>query len=171
MVNELLELDRIESGRVPLNLSSVSPGDILQGAVDRLRLQAEQAGLTMQLECPDDLPPILADAPRLEQVLVNLIHNAIKFTASGGNVWISAHLVDDGTVCFAVRDDGVGIPSEDLPRVFERFYKADRARSGGGTGLGLAIARHLVEAHGGRLWAESVQGQGSTFYLTIPLSN
>jgi len=171
MVNELLELARIESGRVPLNLSSVSPGDVLQGAVDRLRLQAEQAGLSVQLDCPDDLPPILADAPRLEQVLVNLIHNAIKFTALGGTVWISAHLADDGMVCFAVRDNGVGIPSEDLSRVFERFYKADRARSGGGTGLGLAIARHLVEAHGGRLWAESVQGQGSTFYLTIPLSN
>ncbi len=167
MVSELLELSRIESGRVPLQLTPSRPLEIISDAVDRLRLQAERAGLEMQIECPDDLPSVLADPNRLEQVLVNLLHNAIKFTPSGGEILISANPLD-GQVVFSVKDTGVGIPSIDLPRIFERFYKADRARSTGGTGLGLAISRHLVEAHGGRIWAESVEDQGSTFYFSIP---
>ncbi len=93
----------------------------------------------------------------------------MKYTPTGGEIALTAHHQDD-KIIFSVKDTGVGIPSDDLPRVFERFYKADRARSGGGTGLGLAIARHLVEAHGGRIWAESVEGQGSTFSFTIPIS-
>ena len=101
-------------------------------------------------------------------MLVNLIHNAIKFTAPGGGVVLSS-LVGNGFVRFAVKDNGVGIPEDELERVFERFYKADRARSGGGTGLGLSIARHIVEAHGGRIWVESLEGQGSTFNFTIPI--
>lgn len=167
MVSELLELSRIESGRVPLQLTPSRPLEIISDAVDRLRLQAERAGLEMQIECPDDLPSVLADPNRLEQVLVNLLHNAIKFTPSGGEILISANPLD-GQIVFSVKDTGVGIPSIDLPRIFERFYKADRARSTGGTGLGLAISRHLVEAHGGRIWAESVEGKGSTFYFSIP---
>ncbi len=114
-----------------------------------------------------DLPEVRADAVRLEQVLVNLIHNAIKFTRPGGEVVLSAHAEGD-FVRFSVQDTGVGIPEDDLERIFERFYKADRARSGGGTGLGLSIARHIVEAHGGKIWAESVEGRGSTFFFTIP---
>jgi len=167
MVSELLELARIESGRVPLQLSPSRPLAIISDAVDRLGLQAERAGLEMQIDCPEDLPSVLADPVRLEQVLVNLMHNAIKFTPSGGKILISARTMD-GQIIFFVKDTGVGIPSTDLPRIFERFYKADRARSSGGTGLGLAISRHLVEAHGGRIWAESTEGQGSTFYFSIP---
>jgi two-component system, OmpR family, phosphate regulon sensor histidine kinase PhoR len=167
MVSELLELSRIESGRVPLQLTPSRPLEIISDAVDRLRLQAERAGLEMQIECPNDLPAVLADPNRLEQVLVNLLHNAIKFTPSGGEILISANPLD-GQIVFSVKDTGVGIPSIDLPRIFERFYKADRARSTGGTGLGLAISRHLVEAHGGRIWAESLEGQGSTFSFSIP---
>lgn len=167
MVSELLELARIESGRVPLQLTPSRPLEIITNAVDRLRLQAERAGLDMHIECPEDLSPVLADPSRLEQVMVNLLHNAIKFTPSGGEILISASPVD-GQIVFSVKDTGVGIPSIDLPRIFERFYKADRARSTGGTGLGLAISRHLVEAHGGRVWAESVEGKGSTFYFSIP---
>jgi two-component system phosphate regulon sensor histidine kinase PhoR len=102
-------------------------------------------------------------------VLVNLIHNAVKFTPPGGEVVLAAQ-TEPGFVRFSVRDSGVGIPADDLERIFERFYKADRARSGGGTGLGLSISRHLVEAHGGRIWAESTEGQGSTFYFTIPVN-
>jgi two-component system phosphate regulon sensor histidine kinase PhoR len=112
---------------------------------------------------------VRADPPRLEQVLVNLIHNAVKFTRPGGEVTLLAHL-DGDVICFAVRDTGVGISPDDLARIFERFYKADRARSGGGTGLGLSICRHLVEAHGGRIWAESEEGRGSTFYFSIPVN-
>lgn len=167
MVEELLELSRIESGRVPLRLAPVDPADLLAAAVERLGVQAERAGLTISIDCPSDLPPVLADAARLQQVLVNLLHNAIKFTPSGGQIRLSA-AAQPGQVVFSVQDTGVGIPVEDRPRIFERFFKADRARAGGGTGLGLAIARHLVEAHGGRIWVESVEGRGSVFSFEIP---
>jgi two-component system phosphate regulon sensor histidine kinase PhoR len=169
MVSELLELARIESGRVPLQLRPATPSDLIEGAVERLRLQAERSGLNLTIECPENLPPVLADYTRLEQVIVNLLHNAIKFTPAGGSITIGAQPAGEA-VCFFVQDSGVGIPSEDLPRIFERFYKADRARSGGGTGLGLAISRHLVEAHGGRIWAESEEGKGSTFSFVIPMA-
>jgi len=106
----------------------------------------------------------------MEQVLVNLIHNAIKFTPPGGE--ISIHVSqNENNVVFVVRDTGVGISSDALPRIFERFYKADRSRSGGGTGLGLSICRHLVEAHGGKIWAESEPGKGSSFYFSLPAMN
>lgn len=166
MVMELLELSRIESGRVPLNLQPARPEAILQAAYERLSLQAERAELQLVLVCPPDLPAVQADSARIQQVLVNLLHNAIKFTPSGGSVTMSA--VDQGSqVVFQVRDTGIGIASKDIPRIFERFYKTDRARSGGGTGLGLAIARHMVEAHGGKIWVESQPDQGSTFYFTL----
>jgi two-component system phosphate regulon sensor histidine kinase PhoR len=186
MVSELLELARIESGRVPLNMQPVSPSLVVKNAVERLRLQAERANLEIILECADDLPEILADPPRLEQVIVNLLHNAIKFTPTGGTIHLTARQEDidiqshpsqgeedmpaKDVLIFSVRDTGIGIQSDDLPRIFERFYKADRARSSGGTGLGLAIARHTVEAHGGKIWAESKEGLGSTFYFYIPLA-
>jgi two-component system phosphate regulon sensor histidine kinase PhoR len=173
MVSELIELVRIESGRVPLQLKPTSPLDILKSARERLVLQAERAGLTISLDCPADLPAIMADPPRIEQVVVNLLHNAIKFTPSGGQIHMAAKPGDVNdmvkSVTFSVQDTGVGISTIDLPRIFERFYKADRARSGGGTGLGLAIARHTVEAHGGRIWAESIEGQGSTFAFSLPV--
>ena len=168
MATELLELTRIESGQVPLELKPISPANLLHSATERMRLQAERAGLDLQSGCAADLPPILADLPRLEQVLVNLIHNAVKFTPPGGEIHLDA--IQEGRfVRFCVRDTGPGIPSDDLPRIFERFYRVDRSRSGGGTGLGLSIARHLVEAHGGQLWAESREGEGSTFYFDIPI--
>ena len=134
-----------------------------------MKLQAERAGLILTVEAATALPDVRADAARLEQVLVNLIHNAVKFTHPGGSVRLLAE-AEGLFVRFAVRDTGVGIPADDLPRIFERFYKADGARSGGGTGLGLSIARHIVEAHGGKIWAESMEGQGSTFYFSIPVN-
>jgi two-component system phosphate regulon sensor histidine kinase PhoR len=167
MAAELLELTRIESGQVPLELKPVPPSRLLHSAVERMKVQAERAGLALRVECPPGLPAVLADAPRLEQVLINLTHNAIKFTPPGGEVALLAE-AGQGVVRFAVRDTGAGIPSDDLPRIFERFYKSDRARSGGGTGLGLSIAKHLVEAHGGNIQAESIEGRGSTFSFTIP---
>jgi two-component system, OmpR family, phosphate regulon sensor histidine kinase PhoR len=170
MVSELLELSRIESGRVPLKMQSTSSQELINQAVERLELQAERAGLTITKECQTDLPPVLADPLRLEQVIVNLLHNAIKFTPSGGRIDIGCQQVNEN-IQFFIRDTGMGITTNDLPRIFERFYKSDRARSGGGTGLGLAIARHLVEAHGGQIWAESAEGIGSTFYFTVPLTH
>ncbi len=168
MAQELLELSRIESGQVPLELRAVIPETLLSAAAERMRAQAERAGVSLRLDLPSNLPQVRADPPRLEQVLVNLIHNAVKFTRPGGEVTLLAR-ADGEYVEFLVRDTGAGISADDLPRIFERFYKADRARSGGGTGLGLSIARHLVEAHGGRIWAESVEGRGSTFHFTLPV--
>ncbi len=170
MSSELLELTRIESGQVPLELKDVSPNKLLDSAADRMRAQIERAGLKLKVEVPTDLTGIRADVPRLEQVLVNLIHNAVKFTPPGGGVVLSA-AADGNFVRFLVRDTGSGIPADDLERIFERFYKADHARASGGTGLGLSIARHIVEAHGGKIWAESVEGRGSNFYFTIPIAS
>jgi two-component system, OmpR family, phosphate regulon sensor histidine kinase PhoR len=162
MATELLELSRIESGQVPLEFKPVPATVLLLSAIERMRAQTERAGLVLRLDTAQAMTEVRADQPRLEQVLVNLIHNAVKFTPPGGEVILAAQTESD-VVCFSVRDTGVGIPSDELERIFERFYKADRARSGGGTGLGLSISRHLVEAHGGRIWAESTEGQGSTF--------
>jgi two-component system phosphate regulon sensor histidine kinase PhoR len=169
MVSELLELTRIESGKVPLHITPVRPVDLLLPARDRLILQAERENLQINLDCDPNLPMVLADAPRIQQVVVNLLHNAIKFTPPGGKIDLGA-IMDDSKIIFSVNDTGVGIPAEDLPRIFERFYKADRARSGGGTGLGLAISRHIVEAHGGQIWAESIEGKGSTFYFSLMIA-
>jgi two-component system, OmpR family, phosphate regulon sensor histidine kinase PhoR len=167
MTNELLELTRIESGQVPLDLKPLAPHLLLDSASERMNLQVERAGLSMRIEVFEGLPQIMADFSRLEQVLVNLIHNAVKFTPPGGQIIVTA-AHQENFVRFSVRDTGAGIPEDILPRIFERFYKADRARSSGGTGLGLSIARHMVEAHGGKIWAESEENQGSTFSFTIP---
>jgi two-component system phosphate regulon sensor histidine kinase PhoR len=173
MVSELLELSRIESGKVPLQFTPISPHDIISSALERLYLQAERAGLQISAKIEQDVPMVLADRSRIEQVVVNLLHNAIKFTPSGGSITIeskSSAGTDETNkqVIFSISDTGVGIAEEDLPRIFERFYKADRARSGGGTGLGLAISRHIVEAHGGKIWAESRLGKGSIFFFSLP---
>lgn len=169
MVAELLELSRIESGQVALNLKPVPAYDLLSSSAGRMRVQAERAGLSLRVDGSPNLLKVRADQARLEQVLVNLIHNAVKFTRPGGEVALLAEPAE-GAVCFVVRDTGVGISADDLSRIFERFYKSDRSRSGGGTGLGLSIARHIVEAHGGKIWVESRQGEGSSFFFTIPLA-
>jgi two-component system phosphate regulon sensor histidine kinase PhoR len=168
MVNELLELSKIESGRFALDRSPVAAYDLLASASQRMQLQAERAELSLRVECANDLPTVQIDAQRLEQVLVNLIHNAVKFTRPGGEIVLSAQ-PDDGSIHFAVRDTGVGIPADEVSRIFERFYRVDKSRTGNGTGLGLSIAKHIVEAHGGKIWVESLEGKGSTFYFTIPL--
>lgn len=169
MVQELLELSRIESGKVPLRLAPVDIADVILPAVERLQPQAERGELELAIDLPAGLPPVLADAARVQQVITNLVHNAIKFTPAQGKIAITARSDEEnGVVVVSVRDTGVGIPETDLSRIFERFYKADRARSGGGTGLGLAIARHLVQAHGGRIWVNSHEGKGSTFNFSLP---
>jgi two-component system phosphate regulon sensor histidine kinase PhoR len=169
MVQELADLSRIESGQAPLRKEMLNAADVLARAVGRLQEQVKRAGLTLKVDAPAGLPPVLADGERLEQVLLNLIHNAIKFTPPGGRIDVTAHADGDNMV-FSVSDTGAGISADDLPRIFERFYKADKARTGRGTGLGLAIAKHIVEAHGGKIRAESVEGKGSTFIFTLPLS-
>lgn len=170
MVEELLELSRIESGQVPLRLSPVAVKDIIWPVVERLQPQAERAGLHVMVDIPADLPLVLVDAARVQQVVSNLLHNAVKFTLSGGSINLSASVTPHypDAVLIEVADTGIGIPVRDLPRIFERFYKSDRARARGGTGLGLAIAKHLVQAHGGEIWAKSREGKGSHFFFTLP---
>lgn len=171
MVEELLELTRIESGMVPLQLSPTPVADVVLSPVDRFRRQAERHNLALVVKLPDDLPPVMSDANRAQQVVGNLVHNAIKFTPDGGTITIQAELdKSEPVVVFSVRDTGTGISISELSRIFERFYKADRARSSGGTGLGLAIAKHLTQAHGGRIWAKSKPGKGSTFFFTLPIA-
>ncbi len=167
MAQELLDLSRIESGQVELQFALVSPGHLLHSAMERMKMQAERAGLKLTVAC-GGLPNIRADKMRLEQVLVNLIHNAVKFTKPGGEITLTAE-ASPRAVKFAVRDTGIGISAESLPRIFERFYRADKSRAGSGTGLGLSISKHIVEAHGGNIWAESEEGKGSAFYFEIPL--
>jgi two-component system phosphate regulon sensor histidine kinase PhoR len=167
LVQELGELSRLESGEANIRKSKFDIGELIGSAARRLKAQADRAGLQMNIDIKLTLPPVDADRGRMEQVLVNLLHNAIKFTPPGGSITVSASS-DDSGVRISIADTGVGIPADDLPRVFERFYKADKARSGGGTGLGLAIAKHIIEAHGGKIWAESVEGRGAKFIFTLP---
>jgi two-component system phosphate regulon sensor histidine kinase PhoR len=170
MVQELAELSHIESGEAPLNKRRFNIADAIGHVVDRLRAQADRAGLNFDFAIPSDLPEVMADEARVEQVLVNLIHNAIKFTPSGGKISISAK-ARDADILVSVADTGPGISPDDLPRIFERFYKADKSRTSKGTGLGLAIAKHIIEAHGGKIWADSVERKGSTFSFTLPLAS
>lgn len=170
MVGELLELSRIESGQAPLHMEPQEVESLIQRAVDRLQAQVERTGLGLSTDLPPTLPRVMADPQRIQQVMANLVHNSTKFTPAGGRITIGARVERD-MVAISVADTGVGIAAEDLPRIFERFYKADRSRTkGGGTGLGLAIAKHIIEAHGGRIRAESVEGEGSTFTFTLPLA-
>jgi two-component system, OmpR family, phosphate regulon sensor histidine kinase PhoR len=172
MVNELLDLTRIESGGVLLLLDDVDLGRVATGSVERLRLFAERQGVRLALDLPPVVPPVRGEEERLGQVLVNLLHNAVKFSPNGGTVTVRVTVVGD-EVLTAVEDHGIGIPRPALARVFERFYKVDRARvrSGGGTGLGLSIARHVVAQHGGRIWVESREGHGSTFTFALPVAS
>ena len=168
LVEELLELSKIESGRVPLDKRLIKPEEFINAACERMNLQAKRAGLQLRNSVKFELPKTLVDPKRLEQVLVNLIHNAIKFTPPGGQVEVNAYK-DSEYIIYSIKDTGKGIHPKDLERIFERFYKTDRSRSEKGTGLGLSISRHLVEAHDGKIWAESQPGQGSTFFFRIPI--
>ncbi len=179
LVSELLELSRIESGLLPMNIEPVESELLVREVMARMLPQAQRHRVALLTEIEHGSVYVAADSKQISRVLVNLVHNAIKFTPSGGVITIgTAPQVEGQTQCFYVRDTGVGIRPEELPRVFERFYKTDRARSkvgfvgpgGVGSGLGLAIARHVVEAHGGRMHAESEIGQGSTFTFTLPIT-
>ena len=170
MVSELLDLSRIESGGPMLLLDTIDLGRLAVAAVERLRLFAERQGVTLRADVPSVVPAVRGAEDRLGQVLVNLLHNAVKFSPDGGEVVVRVRPGSDEIVV-AVEDHGIGIAKADQARIFERFYKADKARRrGGGTGLGLAIARHVVEGHGGRIRVESEEGSGSTFSFTVPIA-
>ena len=167
MVEELLELSRIESGAAPLRMGVVPVAPLLERCIQRFAPQAERAGLSLSAEVPDgEELTVQGDEERLAQALANLLHNAIKFTPAGGQVIVTA-MAQDGEVAITVRDTGIGISPEDRTRIFERFYKAADARGRPGSGLGLAIVKHIVQAHGGRAMVESAPGQGSTFTVLL----
>ncbi len=170
MVNELLDLSRIEGGSAHLVLDEVDLPRLARATVDRIALFAERQGVGLAIDAPPDIPAVRGDGERLGQALLNLVHNAVKFSPPGSQVTVHVS-PDEAEVVVAVEDHGPGIPRAALPRVFERFYKVDRARvrSGGGTGLGLSIARHIVEGHGGRIWVRSVEGAGATFAFAVPI--
>ncbi len=223
MVNELLELSRIESGKLHLHLEPTDMAALIEVAVERMTPIANLHGVALQVNLPDTLPDALVDGERIAEALINLIDNGLKYTPEGGSVTVSAEVATPPASAFGgapmspapeqtgpmlivhARDTGVGIGEDDLPRVFERFFKVDRARTraaslagasamveqapthmqpsvpalqpregadgrAAGTGLGLAIARHLIELHGGRIWAESRLGHGSVFSFALPLA-
>ena len=170
LVDELLDLARIESGRITLKLEAVAPSDLICGAVERFRTHVERARLSLVTEVPETLPLVLADRSRIEQVLLNLLHNATKFTPAGGTIWVRAR-ASHGMIEIEVEDTGAGIPAADVPRVFERFFKLDRARRSEGTGLGLGIAKHIVQAHKGTISVRSEVDHGSTFTFSLPLAS
>jgi two-component system phosphate regulon sensor histidine kinase PhoR len=174
MVSELMDLSRIESGTGLTLIDDLDLGRLATASVERLRLFADRQGVTLRVDVPDDLPRIRGDEARLGQVFVNLVHNAVKFSPNGGDVVVAVRPAEgEPELVVSVQDHGIGIARAAQPRIFERFYKVDRARvrgETGGTGLGLAIARHIVEQHGGRIWLESTEGQGSTFSFALPIA-
>ena len=171
LIEDLLALSQIESQAVPLALATVPLKPLAESVLASLQPAIAQRRLSVSVNVPEGFA-VRADADRLRQVLFNLLDNAVKYNRDDGSLRVSA-IRSDGTATVAVADSGIGIPPDDLPRVFERFYRVDKARSRepGGTGLGLSIVKHLVEAHGGRVFVESSLGGGSTFSFTLPLAS
>jgi histidine kinase len=186
LVNDLQELSRVEAGGFELVHRPLAVGELIRQIVARLRPQFEEKEVSLTLNLPPGLPLVRADEDRLNQVLLNLAGNALQYTLSGGAVTITAQIQNlkskiptgytiqnSDEILISIHDTGLGIAAEHLPHLFDRFYRVDKSRSraGGGSGIGLTIARHLVEAHGGRIWAASEgEGQGSTFSFSLPLS-
>lgn len=171
LVDDLLDLSRMEAGRLVLHWEEVSLAELLREAVEAIRVPATQAGLQVHLRCPELL--VRCDPERLLQILRNLLDNALRYTPAGGRIDVTAVAdLEQQRAIVTVADTGIGIPADQLDRIFERFYRLDaaRARAHHGTGLGLSIARHLVEALGGRIWVESQEGSGSRFSFTVPLA-
>ena len=171
MSNELLDLSRIEAGKVELNLGNVCMREFLTDVVEGFQAMVQEKEITLRTHQPEDLPAVRCDRDKLHQVLTNLIQNAIKFTPTGGEVRVESQMRGDGFLKIGVIDTGCGIPPHELDKVFEKFYCG-----GSGSpddprwGLGLTITRSLVQLHGGQIWAESTPGRGSRFYFTVPIA-
>jgi two-component system, OmpR family, phosphate regulon sensor histidine kinase PhoR len=168
MIDELIELSRIETGKSSFKFELVKLNFFIQETVNRFLPQAERKQITLSTELQPDLPEVKMDRERIQQVINNILHNAIKFTPPNGRIDIKTGLKEKAAV-IEVSDTGIGISAEDLPHIFERFFKADKSRSTQGSGLGLAIAKHIVQAHNGQVWVKSQEGRGSTFGFSLPL--
>jgi two-component system phosphate regulon sensor histidine kinase PhoR len=171
LTNDLLKLARIEAGKLEVEFFPVGLMELIEGCAETTLLKASRKQITLEIEVPPGLPPVQGDAGLLRDVLQNLLDNAIQYTPECGNIHVTAETKGREAI-ITVSDTGIGIPASDKERIFERFYRVDAARSreAGGTGLGLSIAKHIVEAHGGRLWVDSVMGEGSKFSFSIPIA-
>ena len=171
LINDLLDLSKIESGKMKMFFIEIEPVLLIKMAVTIIENQAKAKSIVLKINIPPSLPKIKADETRFSQVMINLLDNAIKYSSEGCSVTISAKVVDNA-LQIDISDTGIGISEKDLPRIFERFYRVDKARSRelGGTGLGLSIVKHIVQAHGGQVWVKSELGIGSTFSFIIPLA-
>lgn len=172
VTDDLLKLARIEAGKLELEFFPVSVQELIEGCAETTLLKASRKQISFSMKVPAGIPALRGDASLLHDVLQNLLDNAIQYTPPGGRIVVGA-AAGPHEVTITISDSGIGIPLADQERIFERFYRVDAARSreAGGTGLGLSIAKHIVEAHGGRLWVESAVGQGSKFSFSIPLAN
>jgi signal transduction histidine kinase len=171
MVESLLDLARIEAGEMNMLRSAITPSDLLHGIGESLSVKMQDKGLRFEQDIPPDLPRIAGDGDRLAQVFTNLLDNAVKHTPAGGTITLGAHTAQNG-IAVTVQDTGEGIPADDLPRIFERFYQVDKSRRNdqrSGMGLGLTIVRQIIEAHGGTIQVASQVGQGSLFTVWLPL--
>jgi signal transduction histidine kinase len=168
LIRDLLDVSLIEAGKMGVEREPLSVRELIADTVDSQRALAASAALSLEVELEPDLPAIAGDRHRLQQVVENLVSNALKFTPHGGHITIGAAR-RPGEVLFWVADTGLGIPEEAVPHVFDRFWQVKRAARAG-AGLGLAISRGIVEAHGGRIWVESTLGRGTVFFFTIPES-
>jgi len=170
LTDDLLKLSKMDADRLELEIRRLSVSQFVESCIETTQRPAAEKDLRISVNLPQSLPDIAADRRRLAEVLQNLLDNAMQYTPAGGQIMVSAS-ADGVEVTFTVSDTGIGIPQADQPRIFERFYRVDVARSRevGGTGLGLSISKHLVEVHGGRIWVESEVGQGSQFHFTVPI--
>ena len=166
MIIDIIELANIETGDITLKKEEISLGGIIHDVTDRMQQTAELKGSALTMDVPEDIPMIAGDRDRLTRAFANILTNAIKFT-SEGRISVAAQ-VRDGELLTSVSDTGIGIPANALDKIFDRFYKVDAASRG--TGLGLPMAKEIIEMHGGRIWAESKEGRGSTFSFTIPIN-
>jgi len=169
LINDLLDLSKIESGKLKLELKPINLKDLICKVVSSLKAQAKARSVITHLDVPANIPSVMADERRIAQVLLNLIDNAIKYNNQNGEIFVRVKDIN-GVVQVDIKDTGLGIPENDLPRLFERFYRVDKAHSRelGGTGLGLAIVKHIIQAHNGEVSVTSVLSRGSTFSFTIP---
>ena len=171
LVDDLFELSKLEAGQVNLQLEPMSLGELVHDVVGKFRLMASEKGININTVLAQDLPIVEVDAQKIDRVLQNLIHNAIKFCAQGDQVNIQLNALAPEKVEVRISDTGVGIPQEDLPRIFDRYFKSERSGVSGGTGLGLAIVKRIVELHGSEIDVKSQVNQGTTFRFDLPIYN